>query len=216
MSKNKKIIIVAIIAIVLVLIGSGIYEIMHLALTSTIDKPVIYFYSQEDIEVSVELEVNGELTCTYPEYNKGWDITVHPDNTLTNHGDQELYRYLYWEAESTKEFNMDKGFVVKGEDTAEFLRDKLSFLGLTLEEYNEFIIYWLPLMEDNNYNLIHFSTEEYEEFARLNISPEPDSLLRVFMVFKGLEEPIELEEQVLVTTIRQGFTVVEWGGSEVD
>lgn len=215
---KKKILIVLISIVIIVsflVVVNGIFEFIQRAGT-TMDKPVIYFYSEEELDVTVELEVQGDLTCTYPKYNNGWDIVVHPNQTLTNNADGLLYRYLYWEASSTYEYNLDKGFVVKGEDSAEFLRDKLSFLGLTLEEYNEFIIYWLPKMECNEYNLIHFSTTEYEENAKLSISPEPDTLLRVFMVFKGLDEPIDIEEQVLEASVREGFTVVEWGGSEVN
>ena len=35
------------------------------------------------------------------------------------------------------------------------------------------------------------------------------------MTFKGLENPIEVEEQKLYTPERKGFTVVEWGGTEI-
>jgi hypothetical protein len=68
----------------------------------------------------------------------------------------------------------------------------LSGLGLTPREYNEFIVYWLPQMQDNKYNLITFQWEAYEELAPLAISPAPDSSLRVFMVFAPLEAPIEI------------------------
>ena len=44
---------------------------------------------------------------------------------------------------------MTEGFCVKGEDTAAFLEDALSKLGLNRKEANEFIVYWLPLMEQN-------------------------------------------------------------------
>ena len=51
---------------------------------------------------------------------------------------------------------MSAGFVVKGEDTAAFLQEKLAYLGLTPREYNECIVYWLPRLEGNPYNLISF------------------------------------------------------------
>ena len=95
------------------------------------------------------------------------------------------------------------------------LRSKLSEMGMTAREYNEFIVYWLPYMQDNAYNLISFQWENYDESAKLNISPEPDNMLRVFMAFKSIEEPIEVPEQKLPVLEREGFTVVEWGGAEV-
>ena len=78
--------------------------------------------------------------------------------------------------------------MVKGSDTADFLREKLSYMGLTPKEYNELIVYWLPQMEKNPYNLISFQTEAYKNAAKLHISPEPDSILRIFMAYIPLDE----------------------------
>ena len=82
-----------------------------------------------------------------------------------------------------------------GAETAAFLEDTLAQLGLTEKEANEFIIYWLPKMEHNAYNLIAFQTDVYTETAELTITPAPDSLLRVFMAWQPLSEPIEIEPQ---------------------
>ena len=179
-------------------------------------KPVIYLYPEEKMEVTVKLNYNGEITCTYPAYNEGWTVTAHPDGTLINQKDGKEYSYLFWEGNSNIEYDMSKGFVVKGEDTAEFLRDKLEYIGLTPKEYNEFIVYWLPKMQNNPYNLISFQSEAYTENAELEIIPEPDSILRVFMAYKPLKKEIPVEEQVLEPFQRQGFTVVEWGGTVVN
>jgi hypothetical protein len=179
-------------------------------------KPVIYLYPESKTEVSVELKYKGELTCTYPEYKNGWNVTAYPDGKVVNFYDNKEYSYLFWEGQSSKEhWNLDKGFVVKGEDTKEFLQEKLEYMGLTPKEYNEFIVYWLPIMQENEYNLITFAGKEYEELAPLQIEPEPDSMLRVFMVFKALDESMEIEEQELNTFERKGFTVIEWGGTEL-
>ena len=40
-------------------------------------------------------------------------------------------------------------------------------------------------MEGNPYNLIAFQDEVYTKNAALSISPTPDTLLRVFMAWKG-------------------------------
>ena len=40
-------------------------------------------------------------------------------------------------------------------------------------------------------------------------------MLRVFMAFKPLEQPVSVPEQELPTLTREGFTVLEWGGAEV-
>ncbi|MGN0606555.1 MAG: hypothetical protein ACI4JM_08540 [Oscillospiraceae bacterium] len=180
------------------------------------EKPVIYLYPENETDVNVKLNIkNGELVCTYPQYPEktGWNVTAMPDGTVYNEDGLE-YSYLYWEGNSDIDYDMSKGFVVKGEDTAEFLREKLSYMGLTPKEYNEFIVYWLPRMQNNKYNLISFQGKEYTDNAELDITPKPDSILRVFMAYKPLDEYIEIPEQRLDTFERNGFSVVEWGGSE--
>ena len=112
---------------------------------------------------------------------------------------------------------MEEGFVVKGEDTIEFLEEKLEILGLNEREANEFIIYWLPKLENNKYNFIRFQTEEeINNNMPLEITPKPDTVIRVVMEFKELEESIEIEKQQLETPERIGYTVVEWGGTEIE
>ncbi|ERI68193.1 hypothetical protein HMPREF0239_03840, partial [Clostridium sp. ATCC BAA-442] len=80
----------------------------------------------------------------------------------------------------------------------------------------EFIIYWLPKLEGNPYNLLSFQTEAYTDSAGLTIDPAPDTLIRVFLAWKGLDAPVEVEPQTLTAQARTGFTAVEWGGAEVD
>ena len=180
------------------------------------EKPVIYLYPEQAQEVYVQLELDGEFTCTYPEYDNGWKVKAYPDGTLRDQVTGKEYNYLFWEGTSGTGYDLSRGFVVEGKDTAEFLEEKLAYLGLNERESNEFIVYWLPRMEENNYNLITFQGEKYTEHAKLKISPEPDSILRVFMVYKPLDKAIDIPEQELEPFEREGFTVVEWGGAEME
>ena len=177
-------------------------------------KPVLYLYPEKETEVNVRLDYDGELTCTYPAYGEnGWTVTAAPDGTLRDKAGQ-TYNYLYWEGLSHGDYDFSRGFCVPGEDTAAFLEESLEKLGLTRREANEFIVYWLPRMEPNPYNLIAFQWEAYTDHARLTVTPEPDSLLRVFMAWRPLETPAKLPAQDLPGFERIGFTVVEWGGAE--
>ncbi len=81
------------------------------------------------------------------------------------------YNYLYWEGDIYANYDLTKGFCVKGEDTAKFLEDSLEKLGLNRKEANEFIVYWLPLMQNNRYNIISFQTNIYTDAAKLNLNP---------------------------------------------
>ena len=179
-------------------------------------KPVIYLYPPEETQVNVRLSYDGELTTTYPPYHGEWSVTARPDGTLMNHADGKEYSYLFWEGkEGAASYDFSNGFCVAGGDSMEFLQKVLPELGLIPKEYNEFIVYWLPVLEQNAYNLISFQTEEYTDHAGLEITPSPDSLLRVFMAWKPLEEPIQIEPQTFAPFQREGFTVVEWGGARV-
>jgi hypothetical protein len=177
------------------------------------EKPIIYLYPEKTQEIEVQLDYDGELTHTYPKYTGGWKVTAKSDGTLFDAKNQEYYA-LYWEGKPNKDYTINEGFVVPGEQTIDFLENTLSKLGLNRKEANEFIIYWLPKMENNPYNLIHFSTTQYEEMAKLNITPTPETLIRVMMVFKPSDNPIKIKKQNLnsMSKKRKGFTVVEWGG----
>lgn len=179
------------------------------------EKPVLYLYPEEETRVSVTLDFDGELTAAYPAYGEGWTVDASPDGTLTDPATGRQYYCLFWEGVSDTEYDFSTGFCIAGENTAAFLEEALAQLGLTEKEANEFIIYWLPRMEHNPYNLISFRREAYTDSAALTIDPAPDTLIRVFMAWRGLEEPVEVEPQSLAAPERTGFIAVEWGGAEV-
>ena len=180
------------------------------------EKPIIYLYPEEETELTVTLGKPEELTCTYPAYNSGWHITAKPDGTLIGENGRSYYA-LYWESKSKTPVSMPDGFVVRGEDTASFLEEKLAILGLSEREAQEFIVYWLPQMQNNAYNLIRFATaEEIEEIMPLSFSVQPDTVIRVLMEYTPLDEAIEIPEQKLTAAPeRKGFVAVEWGGARI-
>lgn len=181
------------------------------------DKPVIYLYPEQEADVHVELELTeADLSTTYPKYNNGWDVVAYPDGTLLNKADGTHHKYLFWDAVNCRtRFDLSKGFCVAGSDTESFLKEKLTYMGLTEQEMNEFIVYWLPRMEHNAYNLISFQGEAYTNSAKLIITPTPDSECRIFMTYVPLENAVDIDPQELSTFERNGFTVVEWGGAEI-
>lgn len=71
-------------------------------------------------------------------------------------------------------------------------------------------------MQDNPYNIISFQTDIYTDAAKLNINPSPDTLIRVFMTYQSTDKYVDLLEQQLSAPERNGFTVVEWGGTEIN
>lgn len=177
-------------------------------------KPVIYLYPERPTDVSVTLGYPAEnYTYTYPAYDGGWEVTAYPDGRLVNKADGSEHFYLFWEGDKRVDWDFSEGFVVKGSEAEAFLRKWLPHMGLTPREYNDFITYWVPELARNPYNLITFSTEQYEALAPLTVTPAPDSVLRVHMVFKAIERPVDIPAQVPPSFERSGFAVVEWGGT---
>ncbi len=177
-------------------------------------KPVIYLYPEEQTDVSVQVGFmsGGAITCSYPDYDGGWNVTAMPDGTIYDDNGDEYY-CLYWEGTGAAAYDTSKGWCVAGADTADFLREKLMYIGLSAREANEFIIYWLPLMQGNEYNIISLHTEQYAAEVPLTVSPAPDTQIRVFMAYSPAEEYVEIQPQELPNYERNGFVLVEWGGA---
>ncbi|MDO5558934.1 MAG: dockerin type I domain-containing protein [Oscillospiraceae bacterium] len=192
--------------------------------TNVAYKPAVYLYPEEETEVTVSVDLNGDFTCVYPEFTdpdtSTWKVTANPDGTLyTEDGSQ--YSYLFWEGTQKADWDMSEGFIVRGCDTLAFLKKQLPLMGLTPKEYNDFIVYWLPQMQNNGYNYITFQTDSYTDNAVLNVTPQADSVLRVFMAYMPVNEKEAqtlketTQEPVFDSFSRDGFTVVEWGGTKI-
>lgn len=217
-TNNKKILKVLIISIIIsTIVGVG-YYIYEESQPSIAEKPIIYLYPKEDTQVSVKLGNEDKITCSYPTYTSGgWNVLAKPTGDLIDlNSGRNLYS-LYYECDNSAQYTMkNDGFVVESEKLVEFLEEKLSILGLTEREAEEFIVYWLPRLQANKYNYIRFATmDEINQNMPLEFSTNPDTLIRVLMTYKPLEHPIDVEEQQLSTPERIGFVAVEWGGTQI-
>lgn len=178
-------------------------------------KPLIYLYPTADTKVNVKLGRSEALTSTYPKYKDSWNVLAKTDGELIDDKGRSYYG-LYWEGYNTIDVTFEDGFVVGRDNLIPFLEEKLRILGLTEREANEFIIYWLPKLEENEYNLIRFeSIDKINKDMPLIINPKPDTVIRVLMEYKKADKDTKVKTQELVTPVRKGFTVVEWGGSIV-
>ena len=175
-------------------------------------KPVLYLYPEKEMKVSISFAHPEYLTTTYPKYINSWNVTAKPNGDLTDK-DGKYYYALYWDEKRYNEVDFKEGFYVEGSDAIKFLEEKLSIIGLNDKERNEFIMYWLPIMENNKKNLVYFElTKERELGNKLIIEPKPDNLLRVSIHIKKVNTKTTIKEQKLESFKRQGFTAIEWGG----
>jgi len=175
-------------------------------------KPVIYFYPEKEQKINVQLQTSRKLFVSYPEYKDGWNVLADTESNLFDLHSKESVPYLFWEDLLTYSVP-SQGFIVKKENIAGFLEEKLAFIGLNQKEINDFKEFWIPKMQGNPFYFITFlQTEEMNKIAPLQIDPKPDNLIRVFMHFEGLQETKKIEELLLLSNTRDGFTAVEWGG----
>lgn len=175
-------------------------------------KPILYLYPTEDMNVNIKLEDENNIISSYPKYNDGWNVYVDTKGKII-YNDREYYA-LYWDEYNDNNVDFSKGFYVDGNDAIKFLEEKLDIIGLNNREANEFIMYWLPILESNKHNLVYFElTEERENNNKLIINPKSDSLLRINMHIKKVDGKVNIKEQKLETFNRTGFTAVEWGGT---
>jgi hypothetical protein len=125
------------------------------------------------------------------------------------------YPYLFWEAYSYQKQDLSRGFIVKAENAEKFLEKKLELLGLDNKESTDFITFWLPVLIKNKLSLCTFQTQQFFEDLEYNITPKPKTFIRIFLSIKKLDKEIKIKKQELKRVKREGFTVVEWGGSEI-
>lgn len=175
-------------------------------------KPILYLYPTRPMFVTVSFEHPEYLTTTYPKYQNSWKVFAQPNGDLYTL-DKNYYYALYWEEKGNHFVDFKEGFYVTSENAIPFLEEKLTQIGLNARERNEFIMYWLPVLEKNQQSLVYFElTDERNTYSAIHISPKPDSILRLAIHIKKVDSYVPIREQKLPTFTRKGFTVVEWGG----
>lgn len=178
-----------------------------------IAKPILYLYPEKTTKVTVTFEHPEYLETTYPKYNGKWEVTAKKNGDLKDKNNKYYYA-LYWDEKKVHTTDFSTGFYVDKDNAIEFLESKLKYIGLNDKERNEFIMYWLPILEKNDKSLVYFElTEERESYNKININPKPDSLLRIVIHIKKIDKKVSIPKQKLTKFEREGFTAVEWGGT---
>ena len=184
-----------------------------------VKKPVIYLYPKTETKISLKINFKGTLQTTFPKYDNGWKVIAKPNGQIFDVKTQRNYSSLFWDGLQNlpeEHYNYKNGFVVEKANLATFLIEKLEFIGLNTTETNEFVQFWLPIIEKNDLNLVHFLiNDDYNSISENDVTPKPDTSLRIFMEFAKVEKDFKIEPQKLYNTTRKGFTLVEWGGADV-
>ena len=178
-----------------------------------IAKPILYLYPTKKTNIRVSFSHPEYLETTYPKFEGEWNILAYKNGDLYDKNGKYYYG-LYWDEKKVHNVDFNEGFYVEKDNAIDFLEEKLDIIGLNKKEKNEFIMYWLPILEKNEKNLVYFEmTEEREKINKINITPKPDSLLRIVIHVKKVNEKTLIKEEKLKTFNRKGFVAVEWGGT---
>lgn len=177
-------------------------------------KPVIYLYPEATSDIDVTLLPEGGFSYTEPVYQNGWRVTASPDGTLINRDDGQIYPYLFWEGRGGLYTSPSRFWVVKRANVHTFLVSTLSKLGLNQKETADFLEFWEPRMQSAAYYKIGFhGTQVMDQLAPLELSQTPETVVRILMDYEELSAPVKANPPTLPKTpVREGFTVIEWGG----
>jgi len=220
---------------------------------AVLEKPVIYVYAgntEVDIEVRVQSREPSKhkLLYTYPPPSKRddlshtvqWNIRSNNMGVLTGN-----MPYLFYDAHTSLTFAEWKEFrsacaIVLRHQYETYLTHQLKCLGLVEgPEIAGFLTHWMPRMLRFPQCRIQFQSDIIETRFDLLVSPKPDVLIRVYMVFAGdlvvdqhlnmhgngsagnakklvnaNERPLKPIAPRLPVENTNKLVVVEWGGTE--
>jgi hypothetical protein len=220
-------------------VALGEYDIM---LPGGCGKPVVYLYPEKTTDVSVRFTAPVRFTADIPTYGDSWLVTARPDGSLVNRKPEltdcaaidtsrqgseyageacrtNTYPYLYWAGSviSRPYPAVSGGWVVGKTDVSGFLSGKLTEMGLNGRERADFLEYWVPELLGKNapyYRIAFLQTKDLNGLFPMDVNPVPQTTFRIFLDYVPLTaKPDRLPQpQTLDRLVRNGFTLVEWGG----
>jgi len=189
-----------------------VYANQEFAPMAECGKPVIYLYPEKDTQVSVKVGAN--ITKSEPLYpENGWTVLAHPNGQLDYQN--SVYPNLFWEGTGKGIYtnHAGEGFVVPQSKLISTIYSHLKLQGLNTQESKDFMEFWADKLPNTPYvRLTWLDTHDMNILAPLLVAPRPNTTIRIFLEFEGLEKYIYLQPQKLSAPKRSGFTLIEWGG----
>ena len=170
--------------------------------------PNIYLYPEKQEKINVSLSPEKEIVKSYPLYPpNGWNVTAEPKGIIDG-----KYNYLFYEAKVPYLWHIRTGWIIKKDDFTQKMPQILANIGLNKREIKDFVDYWSVHLPDSKYYLFSPLDESLIDKAiELNITPEPDTIRRIWFGVVLLDKPINIPKPFVEPIVRKGFTVVEWG-----
>jgi len=194
-------------------IVTSFYDDYFISLFTFDEKPNIYLYPPDNININVSLLFpnGGKVTTSIPDYGQGWNgLDVDPSGKINDE-----YSYLFYESIHPDFYQYKYGWLVKQEVLETFFIHNLAETGFIEQEIIDFTDYWIPLFADYPYYAIYPQyNEQLSKVVKLEFSVEPDNLLRLIYAIEGWQDDtLILPEPEIPNFKREGFHVVEWGVS---
>ncbi len=169
--------------------------------------PNIYLYPETTttIDVSLNFPVGGHVTVSSPPYGSGWTVSVSPDGIIDDEFD-----YLFYEASLPPNLSTDYGWLLNADDLENEFRVLLTDLGFYGREIDDFIDYWVPIMNNAPYYGIY--PQDVNSLIELTINPAPTSSMRQLFLIRAQFHPLDMPPPPDNGQIsREGYVAVEWG-----
>ncbi len=174
-----------------------------------VDAPYVYLYPTTAMQIDVTLTPAAGMSITEsePEYGDGWSVWAEPSGLLDGEHD-----FLFYESTVLWLFQDEQGWAVPAENIFAWFEEHLPVMGLNDDETTDFLDYWtVHLPYAPCYRVFPQPIEIIEQEMALLVEPEPDSLLRLWLMIEGSAECDFVATPVVEPFERNGFTVVEWG-----
>ncbi|KAI0088380.1 hypothetical protein BDY19DRAFT_950615 [Irpex rosettiformis] len=206
---------------------------------------------------------HAPVVCNNGNETIEWVVSTLPDGTLVDKKSGLRVSYLFWEAETypaglltpapsrpaspeCQELDLfdflcpmitpNDAVLLSIDHVAAYLDGALKALTLHTEARTSFITYWLPSLLKHKYVALKFVPHKsYESAAPMTVSPTPDVVTRVFMLFRGIEEndladwegararaaaDVSFWVEIIGVSVEKAsdaslYRVLEWGGMEI-
>jgi len=172
-------------------------------------KPNIYLYPESPQEVVVTFRYPQLLTTVIPDYVNYWKVMAEPSGLI-----DQSYDFLFYEAYVQKVFfQTSVGWRLPTQNREEIFEKILNLYRFNPQEKQDFIEFWEEKLDaETTYLVYPQETATINQVMPMDVEPRPTKAYRIWFYFipdegQDLLEPIQVD-----AIVRDGFTVVEWGG----
>jgi hypothetical protein len=176
-------------------------------------EPVFYLYSPIDTTVSIKIKSPEIIQHSNPQMQDGWTIRIFDNDKMFNSSTNQQIPFVFWDGWVDVLQAPANGFMIVQNQLQSFLKEKLSFIGLSGKEIADFFNVWLIKCPQSPYYFVHFyNTEFVNKYCPIKIIPEPQTTIRVYVDIEPCTSIRPYIKQELSSkTSRTGLTFIEWG-----